>query len=99
MNDKVDIEIARRRLTVEIEGLTELEILTLAKTVNDKIQDISANNKNSPDTSKIAILAALEFAADLARVNGVHETARRVVERKIEEMTLSLKTTLANAGK
>ena len=94
MNDKVDIEIFQRRLTVEIEGLTPLQINTLAKQVSEKMEDIANQNNKIADSSKLAILTALDFAAELNKALDNNETSRRVLENKLEHMTLALKEAL-----
>ena len=38
MNEKVEIEIAKRRMTVEMEGLLPMQIQALANTVSEKIR-------------------------------------------------------------
>lgn len=98
MNEKVDVEIAKRRLSIEMEGLTELEIITLAKNINDKIASVSHMYKQV-DSHKILILVALEYAADLSHARDSFETAKRVAERKIEELTLSLQSSLSAANR
>ena len=95
MNEKVDIEIARRRLTVEMEGLTPMQISSLAQRVTDKMAEISAHNNKIADSSKLAILTALAFAEELLRIKESRDTEMRILERKIDEFTLSLQSTLA----
>lgn len=99
MNEKVDIEIFHRRLSVEIEGLTPLEISTLAKQVSDKMAEIAAQNKTIADSSKLAILTALEFAAQLSKAQDANDTARKVIDSRLEHMAQLLKTALSHAGK
>lgn len=99
MNDKVDIEIFRRKLTVEIEGLTPMEISALASKVSQKMDDIAAQNPKIGDSGKLAILAALEFAIEHAKVKEAHETLTRAMEHKIEELAVSLQSALSSARK
>lgn len=99
MNEKVVVDIFKRRIPVEIEGLTPLEIITLARTVSEKMEEVARNNEKVADSSKLAILAALELAADLARVKDAHHTAARMAENKIEELILLLQTQLGSSGK
>ena len=96
MNEKVDIEIFKRRLSVEIEGLTPLEISTLAKQVSDKMGEIFNQHKNVADGSKLAILTALDFAAELSKVKDASETSRRVLEHKLDHLTELLKASLSS---
>lgn len=97
MNDKVDIEIFRRKLTVEIEGLTPFEINAIAQKVHDKMDEMASQNTKIADSSKLAILAALSFAIELAKVNEARDTESRALEHKVEELTLSLQTALSAA--
>lgn len=97
MNEKVDIEICRRRLTVEMEGLTQLEIISLGQLVDAKITEVTRANDKVADTSKLAILAALEFAAELTQLKDTHETTKRMAELKIAELAHELRGALASA--
>lgn len=98
LNEKVDIVVAGRRLTVEMEGLTPIEINSLAQKVSAKMAEIHDQNPKIADTSKIATLAALAFAAEFEKVRSAHETDNRVVEHKVSEMTLALQKALSTAG-
>ena len=98
MNEKVTIEVFRRKLPVELDGLGELEVVAIARDVTEKMESIQENTK-IVDSSKIAILAALEFAADLARLKEAHENAKRVAENSILRITQTLKTALPAAEK
>ena len=97
MNEKVDIEVFKRRLTVEIEGFTPMEIGALAQEVTDKMREVAASNEKIADTSKIATLAALLFAAELWRLREKVDTENRVLDNKVEKLTLTLQNSLAAA--
>jgi cell division protein ZapA (FtsZ GTPase activity inhibitor) len=97
MNEEVEIEIQRRRLKVEIEGLTEMEIHALARQVDDKMTQIAAESKIA-DSSKLAILTALTLAADLEKLSQLRETDRRIIQNKTDNLALVLKKGLADAG-
>lgn len=99
MNEKVDIQVFRRRLTVEMEGLTPLEIGALAEKVHQKMSEISEQNNKIADSSILAILAALHFAADLETERSKHATHQSVFERKVEELTVALRAALSHASK
>jgi len=96
MNEKVDIEIAKRRMTVEMEGLTPLHIMELARQVNDKIDEMGRHNERIADTSKLAILAALDFCAQLHQAKDAQATERDAVENKLSECAVSLKSALSH---
>ena len=98
MNEKVDIEIFKRKLTLEMEGLTPIEINALAQKVNDKMEEISQQNNKIADSSKLAILAALDFAAELYSIKEARETETRALDHKIEELNHSLRTALSSVS-
>jgi cell division protein ZapA (FtsZ GTPase activity inhibitor) len=97
MNEKVDIEIAKRRLTVEMEGLAPLQIQELARQVDEKIRRMAEQNPKIADSSKLAILAALELTAELYQVTDREAIERNAVENKLTEFALSLKSALSHA--
>ncbi len=96
MNEKIDIEIFRRKLTIGIEGLTPIEINTLAQTVEARMEQIFKENPQIADSSKIAILAALSFAVENFKKDGALDAEARALENKVERMELSLQGALAS---
>lgn len=94
LNEKVDIEIYKRRFTVEMEGLTPIEINTLAQMVEEKMHEAAAENPKIADSSKLAILAALKIAADSFKAAAAHDTLNRAAEHKVEELALALQSAL-----
>jgi len=99
MNEKVEIEIFHRRLTVEMEGLTPMEINSLAQKVSERMNEVHDNNRKIADSSKLAILTALEFAAENYRLKEATATDRLVLERKLDELSLSLQSALSSLPK
>jgi len=99
MNEKVEIEVFRRRLTIEVEGLNPLEINALAQKVHDRMSEISHQNKDIADSSKLAILAALHFAADLQQTRDARSTEQAALERKVEELSVALRAALSHLPK
>ncbi len=93
INEKVDIEIRRYKLTVEMEGLTQLEVNSLAQAVSEKMLEIERDS-NIVDTYKLALLAALEFAAEINRLKSQHENQRLMDERKLDEVVVGLQNAL-----
>ena|SRR5687767_2762937 len=93
LNERVDVEIYGRKLTVEMEGLTQLEVHSLAQLVSDKMADIAKDSK-IVDSSKLAILTALEVAAENQKLRDQLENLRVVEERKIDSMVLALEQVL-----
>ncbi|MBI5202955.1 MAG: cell division protein ZapA [Elusimicrobia bacterium] len=89
LNEKVDIEIRRYKLTVEMEGLTPIEINALAGLVGDKMKEIEKDS-NIVDTYKLALLTALEFAGEVVRLKEQIDNQKRLEDRKMDEMIVAL---------
>jgi len=94
VNDKVEVQIGTRRLIVEIEGFMPMEINLLAQKVSERMAEIQGQHKNVADTSKIALLVALSFAAELEKERAAHDTTKRVLENKAEQLSESLRESL-----
>src|SRR4051794_23859433 len=99
MNEKVDIQVFRRKLTITIDGLTPLEIKALATRVDDKMQELHQHNTHIADSSTLAIITAMHFAADLDKVQDARQTEQMVLEKKVEELTLILRSALSHVQK
>jgi cell division protein ZapA (FtsZ GTPase activity inhibitor) len=95
MNEKVEVQIGTRRLVVEMEGLTPIEINMLAQKVSERMTEMIGQNKNVADTSKIALLVALSFAAELDKETRAHETTRRMLENSADRLSQSLRESLS----
>ena len=67
MNEKVEVQIGARHLVVEMPDLLPTEIGALAQKVSERMGELQQHNLTIADTSKLALLAALSFAADLER--------------------------------
>lgn len=93
INDKVDIEIRRYKLTVEMEGHTQLEVNSLAQAVAAKMEEVERDS-NVVDTYKLALLTALEFAAEINRLKSQQENQRLMDERKLDEIIVGLQNAL-----
>ena len=72
-----------------VDGLTELELGGIVAQVEEKIASIE-EKLNIVDTSKLAILAAYDFAVELHNLRQRSETNREADSRKIEEMVSRL---------
>ena len=96
LNEKVEIEIRGRKLTIEMEGVTPLEVQALAQTVNDRMAQIEKESK-VVDSSKLAILTALEIAAENQRLQMQLKDLSLIEERKVDAMTVSLQKALDTA--
>ena len=94
MNEKVEVQIGTRRLVVDIEDLTPIEINALAQKVSERMAELQQQNNKVADTSKIALLTALSFAGDLDKEARAHETTRRLLENTAERLSQSLRESL-----
>ena len=98
MNEKVEVQIGTRRLVVEVEGLTPLDINALAQKVSERMAELQQQNNKVADTSKIALLVALSFAADLDKETHAHQTTRRMLENSADRLSQSLRESLGAGG-
>lgn len=76
-----------------VDGLTELELNGIVNQVEEKIKQIE-EKLNIVDTSKLAILAAYDFAVELNNLRQRAETNREADSRKVEDMVAALEKTL-----
>jgi cell division protein ZapA (FtsZ GTPase activity inhibitor) len=85
-NEEVEINIGNRHLVVEMPDLLPAEINALAQEVDKRMTDLRQQNKMVGDSSKIALIVALSFAADLEREREKNGSVRRasIVGRIIE---------------
>jgi len=97
LNDKVEIEVYGRKLLVEMEGLTHFDIHTLAQTVSERMTEIARESK-VVDSSKLAILTAMEIAAENQRMRTQLEGLAAVEERKLDGMLLALEKAVESSG-
>ena len=93
LGDKTDIQIFGRRLSVSLDGLTALETNQCANLVDSRMREIAGERKIA-DSSKLAILAALEIAAELSRVRTELENLNPVDEQRVEKMIVALENTV-----
>jgi cell division protein ZapA (FtsZ GTPase activity inhibitor) len=91
--NEVEVKIRGRIYKIAIEGLTPIEIVSLASQIEEKMVEIEKEAK-TPDTSKIAVLTALHFASELYGLKQKFENLKGADEKKVDEMISKLKTTL-----
>ena len=91
--NETQVTIKGRSLTLSVDGLGPLEITTIANQVVKKIEEIEEKTQ-IPDTSKLALLAAFDFATDLYNLKQKSETSREADLRKIEELVEKLESSL-----
>jgi cell division protein ZapA (FtsZ GTPase activity inhibitor) len=80
-----------------VDGLSPIEQSTIVGQVEEKINKIE-EKLNIVDSSKLAILAAYDFAVELYNLKQRSETNREADSKKVEEMVERLERTLAAAA-
>ena len=93
LNEKFHVEVRRYKLAVEMEGLTQLEVMGLARTVSERMDEIEGRT-GTVDTYKLAIRTCLDFAAEVNRLKAQQEAQRAVEDQKIEGMVAGLQGAL-----
>jgi|SRR5581483_4815097 len=93
INEKIEIEVYRRKISVEVEGLTPLEIHSLADELTEKMEKV-AKESEIVDSSKLAILTALHVMAETSRLKAQYEAQRNAQERALDQMILQLENAL-----
>ena len=76
-----------------VDGLTDIELSTIVGQVEEKIKQVE-ESLNIVDTSKLAILAAFDFAVELYNLRQKSETNREADSKKLEDMVARLESTL-----
>jgi cell division protein ZapA (FtsZ GTPase activity inhibitor) len=76
-----------------VDGLTDIELGTIVGQVEEKIKKVE-ESLNIVDTSKLAILAAFDFAVELYNLRQKSETNREADSKKLEDMVARLESTL-----
>ena len=98
MNERVDVEIGRRRLSLDIEGLLPIEITGIAEMVNEKLKEVERKYPQVVDTYKLNIYALIELAAELYKREQAESMNKKVLENSINRIEESLAKSLAVAG-
>lgn len=92
-SEKVDIEIRGWKVTVEIEGYNQLEVSALAAMVNERMDSIAKRTKVA-DSFKLAVLAALDLAAELQKLNSRIDDFQNTEKRKLDGIIVDLEKSL-----
>jgi len=92
-NNEAVITIRKRHYSMSVDGLTEMEIGGIADQVEKKMDEIEKKT-NIPDTSKLAVMAAMEFATELYNLKQNSDNTREADSRKIDELVGRLEKTL-----
>ncbi len=88
-NNEVVIKIRGRSISMAVDGLTELEIGGIADQVGKKMEAIEEKTKIA-DTSKLSIMAAMEFAIELHNLKQKSENTTEADSRKISDLVAKL---------
>ena len=91
--EKVDVEVARRKFTVERDDLDQLQIVAVAKDLEHRMSELQART-GVVDTGRLAVMAALEIACDMSKLQGRLDDGDMTQERRIESMIISLQKAL-----
>jgi cell division protein ZapA (FtsZ GTPase activity inhibitor) len=98
-NGEFEAKIRHRAIKFpEVDGLSPLEMGTLVRQVEEKMDEIE-KEMNIVDSSKIAILAAFSFAVELYNLKQKSETNLEADSKKLDEMMTRLEETLKESGK
>ncbi|MFH2204690.1 MAG: cell division protein ZapA [Elusimicrobiota bacterium] len=89
LNDKIEIEIYNRKFTVEMEGLSPLEVGAIARLVDERMREIAKESK-IVDSSKLAILTAMEIAAEYQKLKSRMEDFDKIEGDKVASMIIDL---------
>lgn len=96
-NNEYEAKVRNRAIKFPaVDGLTELELGSIVAMVEERINKIE-EKMNIVDSSKLAIIAAYEFAVELHNLKRRAETNMEADTRKIDDMTASLEKALAAA--
>jgi len=94
MSETIEVIIRKRKFNIRLDGHTQLEANAIANLVEDRLSRLAKETK-SEDSSRLAILAALEFAAELklleSRIAESERTAGKEIDGMIVELQKSLK--------
>ncbi|MDE2291244.1 MAG: cell division protein ZapA [Elusimicrobia bacterium] len=91
---KVDVEVGRRKFTVERDDIDELQVVAVAKDLERRMAELQSRT-GIVDTSRLAIMTALDVACDMTKVQGRLDEGDVVHERRLEGMIMALEKALA----
>ena len=93
-NNEFEAKIKNRMVKFpSVDGMSPLEMSTIVGQVEDKINKIE-EKLGIVDSSKLAILAAFDFAVELYNLRQKSETNREADSKKLEDMVARLENTL-----
>ena len=92
---KKGIEVIVRRIPLEmsIDGLEPMEIASLVSKVEERMDEI-ADRTGAIDTLKLAIMTAMEFAAEVYLKGSDSSAQRKEETERLDEIILKLQSTM-----
>lgn len=96
--ESVTVEVYRRKFTVERPDIDPLIISAVAKKLEERMREIE-HSTGTFDSSRLAIMTALDLACDLEKAQLRLDAADQGQERRLEEMIVALERALAPAKK
>ncbi len=91
--NETSVKIRSRQFNIAIEGLTPIEISTLANQVEEKMKYLEEKT-DTVDTSKLAVLVAMDYASELYNLRQKTDANTQADERKIDTMIGKLQRSL-----
>ncbi|ACC97706.1 hypothetical protein Emin_0140 [Elusimicrobium minutum Pei191] len=89
-----EVTVRRIPLEVNIENVEPMEIATLVSMIEERMAKI-ADKTGTIDTLKLAIMTAMEFAAEVYLKGSNAGAKRQEEERKVDELILKLQNSLS----
>lgn len=93
LKEEISAVIFGRKLLLKFEGITPIEMNTLAQALDKRMREI-AHDTNIFDSGKVAILAALWYAAELDKLRSQNQSIGSAEERKLDGMIVELQKTV-----
>ena len=91
----IDVEIYDQKYSIVLKAdIQEAEVRRIAEDVDDRMRAISAV-ANTPDSLKIAVLAALHLAQELRELRRSSEQNDVIIRKKSDEWTHALEQLLS----
>lgn len=91
--EKVDVEVARRKFTVERDDLDAFQILAVSKELERRLAELQSRT-GIVDTGRLAVMLALEVACDMKRLQGRLDDGDLTQEKRLEGMIILLEKAL-----
>lgn len=94
--EKVDVEVARRKFTVERDDLDAFQILAVSKELERRLAELQSRT-GVVDTGRLAVMLALDIACDMKRLQGRLDDGDLTQEKRLEGMIILLEKALQQA--